>query len=275
MSNGKFAKNRKSFRIAALILIAVSLFALIGGIVAKYVTEKRGENLLSAKVFYFGSNLLKEGGAEYTFGSDTESISFTLGNNADKLRFADDDVTYTVSVSHDAGIAPSVSSGSGTLAGGTLSTATVTLSGLEKGKSYTVTAVGTAGYEKTISATFVISDDEQNLYKHLDASSDYFVVLTVWSKNVTGELSVSLPDACEGLIPDSTDPILSGIYNFDGSSYKAFSFNDNESFVENYSSRTYRFFIDSGKTAADFDVEKFTVILSNGATKFVATPATP
>ena len=258
MSRYRNNKRRKKSPIFVLfIAAAVLVLALVGGAVAKYIYSNSADNVLSAKGFYFNSNLLVKGGEEYTINSTATEIPITLTNSQDSLRFADDTITYTVAVECDdpAAPVPVLDKTTGSLTGGTLSFDTVTVSNIVPGKTYTVTATGTAGYVKTISAEFEVSDLDENVYKHLDTSNPAYVVLTVWTDNVAGDLIVDYDKT--GLIPDNTDPVLQSITNYEADIYKAFQFQDTTSFDNVYSSRTYRFFKDGAisPTVADFTVK--------------------
>jgi hypothetical protein len=89
----------------------------------------------------------------------------------------------------------------------------IKISGLESGKSYKVTAKGSSidsssrneGYHKTLTATFTILPDDSGVYQYVDTKTDAnYVLLTVWSKGYSGEVSITYP---EGLIPDNTDGV--------------------------------------------------------------------
>lgn len=257
------SKKRIAIVCGLIICLIVCAWWIIGDVGAKYVRSREEENVAKAKEFYFTSNLLQEEGAAYVLNFETESVTFSLGNNADELRFSEDPITYTVTVNegsfdkNDTAIQSVV----GVLKTGSVSTDTVTLYGLEKGVTYTVTAVGEAGYKKTLTATFELATDGENVYKHLDLSNDEFVVLTVWTENVKGKLSVVTEDekgkAVENLIPDGTDPILGQIINFQDGKYGKIDFTDEVSFVDSgFSSRTYRFFRNENDSysSSDFNV---------------------
>ncbi|MBQ7035664.1 MAG: hypothetical protein IJN34_08010 [Clostridia bacterium] len=239
-----------------IVLAAILLISVFGGVYAKYIHGNSGSNLFGAKEFYFTSNLLKEDAAKYVLNSNAKEVSFTLGNHEDKLRFSRDTIQYEVSVEEkDRGTAPEIqySDAEKRLASGGVSETTVTLKNLEMGKTYLVTATGEAGYSKTLKAEFTVSDQAENVYKHLDTSNDAYLLLTVWTENVKGDLTVTAP---ANLVPDNTDPILETVTNYTGDSYTACTFTDNENFDQTYSSYTYRFFIqvDSTYSLSDFDI---------------------
>lgn len=258
MAGRRRRHRRKNPGLAKYIILFLFGALLLGGVAAKYVRENGGRNIFAAKEFYFTSNLLTTDGAEYRLNSDATSVSFTLGNNADKLRFAEDDIAYEVRVNNGA----TVDKTTGMLANGKVSQDTITISGLEKGKVYEVKAIGRAGYQKTLKATFTIADNDENLYMHVDNSNRAYVLLTVWTNNLNGNVSITFPD---GLIPDNTDPIMRKVQEFENGSYTSGTFTDTTNFNNTYSSYTYRFF----KTSNSYG--SFTVTLSD----HVASPAEP
>ena len=267
MDSKKQTRRSRWYQRIALIVAAVLLVVTAGVVFARYVHDNEGGYLVSAKEFYFTSDLLKEETADYVLNSAVDEISFSLGNNEDKLRFSQVDIGYVVTVAtQNGGALPEIldSRGEPKLWKGAVDQTTVTLKGLEQGETYTVTVTGEGGYEKTLSARFAVSDGDRDLNMHLAPSADdSFVLLTVWSNNVTGDLEVSFP---AGLIPDNTDPILEGVQNYSLSGYGADSFSDTENFDEAYSSRSYRFFVDSGS----FTANQFTVVLRQGMTQIFA-----
>lgn len=263
MSRNRNTRKRKKSPIFILfIATAVLALALIGGAAAKYIYSNNADNILASKGFYFNSNLLVKGGEEYTINSTATEIPITLFNYQDSLNCADDNITYTISVDDDSakldnGDLSPAKEKNGTLTGNgtTFSSNTITLKGITSGKTYTVTATGTAGYTKTISATFKVADIDENVYKHLDTSNPAYVVLTVWTDNVAGDLIVDYDKT--GLIPDNTDPVLQSITNYNAGTYEGFTYDDTGSFSSPYSSRKYRFFKDGAisPTVGDFTVE--------------------
>lgn len=267
--------------VAALgtVILAVML-ASIGGTLAKYARQSDGENIIVAKQFYFESDLLSEEGANIVLNSTTDSISFKLRNYADKLRFADDDISYTVTVVpvyadgekplSDVNL-PALSKNKGTIGNKAANSDEITVSNLKKGRKYKVTATGSAGYEKILSAVFEISENEEDVFYYVknEAGSEY-LLLTVWTKNVSGNAEIIFDNSVEGskkcgLIPDATDEVLSGVKNYTGDpkAYQEFSFEDEKSFGKTYSSHTYRFFYDKGYEWDDFSNFDFTVSVTN------------
>ena len=271
MYKGKYEHKHSHIRKRTIIItLLIVLLFTVGGVFAKYIDNSGGMGLLSAKEFYFTSNLLTENTAKYVLNSKTTEISFTLGNNADKLRFSQDDIKYSITVGCKSGDSYpeeniKYADSEQVLSGGSVDTTSVTLEGLTMGETYTVTATGKAGYKQTLKAEFTVSDKEENVHMHLDTSNDAFVLLTVWTHNMTGPLTVITP---AGLIPDNTDPILRKVYNYSGTEYGAVQFTDNTNFTEAYSSYTYRFFISEDKS---YDINKdFNVFIKKNDIEYPA-----
>ncbi|MBE6642445.1 MAG: hypothetical protein E7615_02185 [Ruminococcaceae bacterium] len=265
-----------------VIIAAVTVLLLtVGGVFAKYIYNTDGMNVVSAKEFYFTSNLLAEGNQKYVLNpnpdTETANISFTLGNNADKLRFSQDNISYSVTVETKNGSpVPTViySDSEKVLNGGAVDSTTVTLNGLQMGETYTVTATGTAGYKQTLKAEFYVSAKNEVVHKHLDTSNDAFVVLTVWSENVKGELTIEVQKS--GLIPDNTDSILGNVYNYLNGSYTEMTgenaISDTQNFTDTYSSYTYRFFVSD---STSYTVSDFNVYIDSNGTIHLADEKTP
>jgi hypothetical protein len=271
MYKGKYEHKHSHIRKRTIIItVLIVLLFTVGGVFAKYIYNSGGMGLLSAKEFYFTSNLLTENTAKYVLNSQTTEISFALGNNADKLRFSQDDIKYSITVGCKSGDSyPEeniiYADSEQVLSGGSVDTTSITLKGLTMGETYTVTATGKAGYKQTLKAEFTVSDKEENVHMHLDTSNDAFVLLTVWTHNMTGPLTVITP---AGLIPDNTDPILRKVYNYSGTEYGAVQFTDNTNFTEAYSSYTYRFFISEDKS---YDINKdFNVFIKKNDIEYPA-----
>lgn len=262
-------EKKRTGRVRLIILIVLAVLALTGTVTAKYLETHSVQNIFSAKYFYFTSNLLMPTQENYVLNATTESISFTLNNFADALNFSDDEITYTVAVkaTGHGGAEPVLSPAEGTIANGQTNTVTVTLSNLKQGATYTVTAVGRAGYKQTLKAQFTIGTGDENIYKHL-ADHDEYLLLTVWTENLKGNVTISCGK--EGLIPDNTDPVMADMMNYSDGTYKAlaagdpdYRVKDGTSFTNTYSSRVYRFF--RSDPAAVYDVDNdFTVTLQKG-----------
>lgn len=263
MPGRKFNKSGSRGGITSKLLIfTVLTLMLVGGVFAKYVYEKNNDapNTVVAKEFYFTSDLLTDDGkAEYILNANVNSITFTLGNNADLLRYSDDDIGYTITVMEEgsATTQASLNPSSGTIDKGKVSIVDIKLSGLQRGKTYTVTATGRAGYEKTLTASFRVSGSEEAIYKHMETSNEGYVLLTVWTQNLSGNVNISFP---KGVIPDNTDEVMADVNNYGSNGYAAGSFTDTANYGNTYSSHTYRFFLDKDTAVT---VNDFTVMLTD------------
>lgn len=208
-------------------------------------------------MFYFTSDFLKEEGASYTLMPNTTQVSFNLINHIDELRYSDDDIKYKVYLND-------VELGQGVFDKDT-TTAVFTFP-VENGKTYQVRAEGEAGYKKTLSATFVVMEPSRGFYKHLDNSNEHFVILTVWTEDLSGDVEVNFP---AGLIPDTTDEKLDDVINYvDGQYVSGKTPTPTE--IQVYSSFSYRFF--KYDTQNPYSIDDFTVTMDGEIT---AVPATP
>ena len=242
------SKKKRQFKTSVIVLAVFLIVSLVGGLSAKYIYESNEKNLISAKVFYFESNLLRDSHVEYILNPTATSITFTVSNGIDELRYSDDSIHYTVAYEVD-GVKTTLPDADCVLENGQVSTDSVTIDGLQKGKTYKVNVIGKAGYKKVLQADFTVSDTDKNIYKHVE-QKDGYVLLTVWTENLSGDVQIEFP---AGLIPDGTDSILRNVKNYEDSQYKAAIFKDTESFEKVYSSRTYRFFVDGNKMFSEND----------------------
>lgn len=260
--------------VIGFLLLAVSI-SLTAGVYARYVASAKSDNeQITAKTFYFTSNYLTENNHEYKLNAGTDSVTIDLYNydcenpklvsevdcsyvvsveTNDPEVFINDNKTTIASVNYDYAISASGAK-----------TQDVKLSGLNNGYSYIVTVTATGGdvvngtiqpggYVKTLSATFTVADTTDGFYMNVDDTTDpHYIVLTVWTENITGTVSVEFP---AGLIPDSTNPRLAGVNNYQGNgNYGAGSVTDDVNFKTSYSSYSYRFFKTSGYTTGTFTV---------------------
>ena len=247
-----FGGSKTVYAIVAIVLLSA---LAVGGIFAKYVKALQNDGQVTSPAFYFTSDELSQTPVTYVLNPTSEnstSFSFTVRNHADQLRYADKEITYRVSVTPSEGVKiklGEMETSEGTLSGGRLSSERVTLSGLQNGVTYTVSVTGEAGFQTTLSATVTVKPSEAEIYRQVDDSDLNYVLLTVWTKDLSGDVSVSFP---EGLIPDTTDPVMSAVNNYQDGAYKADRFIDTASFQKTYSSHVYRFFKTSaynGETA--------------------------
>jgi len=198
----KLKIDRKKVIVCAII-VALLCSLSVGMLVAKYLSERNTNGLVRANNFYFTSNLLD--GKAHTLAPGTTSVTFTLGNHADDLRYSEVDISYEVTVNNGA----TVTNGSGTLTKGDVNDAQVTISGLAAG-TYEVeakavgggTATGTGGYTKTLTATLEVPEEKADLYYNIDASAGDYTLLTVWNEgDAAGNVTITYTG-----IPDNTNP---------------------------------------------------------------------
>ncbi len=194
----KNSKINKKKVIISSVAVVLSLCVLIFGMInAKYLNERSSDGVVRAKNFYFKSVFLD--GKEHTISPDSTSITFTLGNHEDDLRYSEVDINYTVSVNNGAKV---TSGGSGTLTNGVIDDAEVTVSNLQVGNTYEITAVGKGGYTKTLKATVIVPAKETKIYHYLDDSASEYTLLTVWNEgDEAGNVTITYTG-----IPDNTNP---------------------------------------------------------------------
>lgn len=248
-------KNSKQLLISLGALLLLVSVALTSGVLAKYAhTVKEETPAVTGKSFYFESNYLTADSHVYKLNAGTESVSVELYNFENERRVSEVDCSYTVSVtSEDSSVTLNGENTTELTLQATpiQTTKMVTLGGLEDGKEYTLTVVANGGYVKTLSAVFKVGAAPGGLSWEVDASDESYVILTVWTENANGNITVSVP---EGLIPDNTYPALKNINNYSDGTYTKFTFSDT---VGGYSSREYRFF----KTSSSVDTSEFKVEL--------------
>ncbi len=211
--------------IISTMAVVLSLCALmVGMLAAKYLNERNSKGLIRAKNFYFTSNLLD--GKKYTLAPGSTSVTFTLGNHEDDLRFSEVDIEYEYIITADDGT--TAKTGNGKLEKGSVKDAEVTVSDLQPGRTYDITAVGTGGYSKTLKATIVVPEKAAQLYQRQENPTGEYILLTVWNE---GDKSGSVTIKYDG-IPDNTNPDMT-------------AWRTNESHeveIEPHTSKVFRFF---------------------------------
>lgn len=284
---------------AFLILFCVLLVLITAGVTARYIQKTDKNDVAVAKEFYFKSDLL-DGNTHTIAPTDSDgkgSITITLMNHADELRYSEVDIDYTVSVeevtdsSGSSGTASSNSDASNTGTGtavqagdGNSSTTTasgvtidkptgkiengkvnnyeVKISGLQPGKTYKVTATTNNTYSKTLTGTIKVNPIDSELHASVTDKTQYIEV-NVWS--VDKEHNVTLT-YCEGLIPDNTDSLMSsaqtattGTLSIPNGSDSTISLGKNESHM-------FRFFKTDTSSNYNASVSGTTVVISKSST---------
>lgn len=243
--------SEKRFWIASVCILLLTSLIISGALFARYVHSNRSDIVAGSPNFYFESDYLTPTTSTYYLKSDTQSISFVLTNHADAFRFSDDDIAFTLTLTcltDPSDTSATLSQSTGSIAKGAPNEVVITLSGLKSGYSYQITAEGSAGFRKTLSAVFAVQSTEAVLYKYLE-SADEYVILTVWTRDLEGSVNVTFP---AGLIPDNTWPGMAAIKN----TPKTFSASYGK-----YTSYNYRFFKQNLSDA--FEATDFAVVLGD------------
>ncbi len=236
-----------------IIIVFILVLSIIGGTYGYYFHKNQSDGYVESSNFYFESDYLKEEGKLYNLNTGTTSITFELRNFADALRYTKSDINYEVTITnnckievsnatdYDASDSKIVSS----LKGGSKQSHIITITGLEKGKEYTVTATSNSGYKKTVSATFKVREFENNFYQTVSENEPY-IYLTIWTENVSGNVTIEFPI---GLIPDNTCAGMEDVLT-DSGKFTVY--------CGEYSSYEFRFFKDINYS----DTNNFNVILT-------------
>ena len=195
----------KKKKITVAVISAVSVLAIIlcfAPSFAKYITTQGRQSELDSDHFYFTSDYLSESAIpEYKiYGSNVE---FEIKNCIDSLRTNAADIEYTVSASDG-----TLSSGGGTLIGGTEKCAKITLtySGEEAEKEITVTVTSTSPYVKELKAKFIFAESATR-YEIIDSAESYYAELYIHTANEAETVTVHW-DKAELLIDETNDYVF-------------------------------------------------------------------
>ena len=200
-----------------VVLLTAVLFTsslMIRRTIAKYVREQIENGPVRALEFYVESDLLTEEGKTYELQAGTASVSFSLQNyigTGEYQRLSEVPITYTVKVEGAEGAtvhptdngAGATSECTATVLAKAATDTKLTVSNLKPGGTYTVTVTANGGYEKTLKATFKVKAAEDEFFMHVDDSDPNVVILTVWTENISGDVTIT-PHAENKLIPDNT-----------------------------------------------------------------------
>lgn len=217
--HGKAEKKKHSLLATLCGLTALAVVLSTGAVsLARYVAERRVEDVAAATPFYFVSDRLSSDELPYTQlnpsdSEETVEIKFTVSNHVDDLRWSSKDITYSCSVEVDGTSVPytaSVDEGtvSGdkqeiTLKGDRKNDQTVTLrvaKNLLGSGSATVTATASSPYEKKISGTFGFAEGNAAGLQTALRGENGAVVLEVVGEIAEGQaVKITWPD---GLTPD-------------------------------------------------------------------------
>ena len=201
--------NKKGWMLRLIVLVVLLFSCLTSGILAKYVKDQRNDASITAADFYFRSDLLTEEGesTSYVLNASTQKITLYLYNYADALRVSETNITCEVSAT--GGLTVELNKTTLTKDGADKrDEITVTVRNFKPGKSYEITATGKGGYEQTLSASFTVRTVDSGFYQYVDTSSEGVLELLVWTGNVSGTATFTIPS---GLLPDRRDPFFEGL----------------------------------------------------------------
>ena len=190
------------------LIVGCLLVGILASVGAKYVHETQKDAAASAKAFYFTSDILD--GETHEIAAmekdGTASVTFQLMNHADDLRYSEVDIDYEVTVTSedDSENTVEINPSKGTIAGGSVQNALITLSHLAAGKTYTVTAETGNTYQKVLSGKIKVQEADNQLHASVQDKTNY-IELTVWSVDYSGSMTIHYADS---LIPDNTDDLM-------------------------------------------------------------------
>lgn len=181
----------QKFRIQAFLLVTALILSVTSGVVfARYVLKEDHSGLAEAESFYFESNYLKEGGAEYTVYTGSVDITIT---NSDGLNTTPEMITYTTTGMN--------ANGQNQILGGdTQNINTYTVSGID-GDAINVSATSSSPYARTLSAIFSFKNPGENtVYEIKDQG--YYITLDIYTGMNTQNITVNYGN---DLAPDNTN----------------------------------------------------------------------
>ena len=194
-----------------LMMVCILAFGAFA-VYAKYVQTSRYNDAVAAKEFYFSSDLLDgelhEVPAVETDG--TAEVTFHLMNHEDQLRYSTLPVSYEVTWENADGETQSASEAENRIRGEMsagkgnnydTNDAKITISGLEAGNTYRITARSFAPYTKTLTGTVRVQAQDKQVHAVLEDLGNY-VEITVWTVDYSGNVALQCADS---LIPDNTD----------------------------------------------------------------------
>lgn len=214
----------RSMHISRTVLLLALFCVCIGGISlvsAKYIKQSvTKNNSVTAKEFYFESDLLDGQTHQIVSTEDsttgkTASVIIRLKNHVDELRYSEVNIDYTVTVTEQDGTSAAgvtITNGTGSIPAGASNNIDVTLSGLQSGKTYTVTATTSNIYQKTLTGTIEVAQPDNDIYASISDKTQYIEV-TVWTTDYTGNVNLTY---AASLMPDNTDNKMTEAKSIDG-----------------------------------------------------------
>lgn len=201
---GKYEANRQKRKILSgfsgfMLILLAFILALCAFVWAKYISNRQMDAQVSAKAFYFESDLLI--GGSHTLPAGTQTVSFTVKNHPDSLRTSEVDIEFTATLLQGSDVL-ATQSGTLEIAEGA-ETVAFDISSLPAG-TYWVQCSATAPYAKTLFATFTLLPTDPDIsYSVADGAGNPVCYLTVTVGDYDGELSVAWP---AGVLPDPQAP---------------------------------------------------------------------
>ena len=207
----------KKKKITVAVISAVSVLAIIlcfAPSFAKYITTQGRQSELDSDHFYFSSDYLRSDDTP-VYEILGNSITFVIRNYVDSLRINGTDITYEAMST-----AGTISTSTGTLTGGTDSSANVTLSysfsGDEQQKEISVSVTGTGDYTETLQAKFIFIRSTSTLQYYIEdsAGSNY---ATLYICAVEADTAAVLSWNTDKLLIDETNDYVFGRVTNDSS----------------------------------------------------------
>ena len=217
---------RRGMRINKTMVFLVLFCLCIGGaslVSARYIKQTdTNNNSVSAQEFYFESDLLDGETHEIvpTDADGTASVTVRLMNYVDDLRYSETEIKYEVNVveensSTESGV--TITCKTDTNTNDTTKTITpnekhyadVTISGLQAGKIYTVTATTNNTYQKTLTGTIKVATPDATVHASISTNTDQYIEVTLWTTDYAGPITLKYASDI-GLVPDNTDSLMSG-----------------------------------------------------------------
>ena len=174
-----------------IILLIIALLLPVGITFSRYVLENIKSYLMEANHFFFNSDKLVAGGISYEInnwgGSTNVPIDFELNNHKNNILTSDADIVYSIELTYDETLlACSLSSYSGVIQvdekTDEFSLTITPLSAFDDGESVsvTVTATSSSPYEKTLSATFIITVGRRGVdYEIRDKANQSYLMFNI------------------------------------------------------------------------------------------------
>ncbi len=150
-----------------ILLILLVIILPVGVAFSRYVTISIKNYLMEANNFFFNSDKLVDGGANYGInnwgGSGNIEIQFQLNNHKNNILTSDSDIVYSLSTTCDSSVICSLNANSGTIYKDEKTDNLVLTVNPQRpfndneSVTVSVSATSSSPYVKTLSATFVIT----------------------------------------------------------------------------------------------------------------------